>query len=137
MSRTVRRGAAPGNQRLLNNARATGRPFNELLQYYAMERCLFRLAIAPHRAVRAEGGAHVGDVACVSTQRRAIRPLMADVREPPNAGLAAVSRSDGEGENDEGRERKRQGFVFFEMGQASCRFMRDGPTERTATAEGS
>jgi predicted nucleotidyltransferase component of viral defense system len=35
-------------QRLLNKARATGRPFNELLQYYAMERFLFRLATSPH-----------------------------------------------------------------------------------------
>lgn len=31
-------------QRLLNKARATGRPFTELLQYYAMERFLYRLS---------------------------------------------------------------------------------------------
>jgi hypothetical protein len=31
-------------QRLLNRARATNRPFQELLQYYAMERFLFRLS---------------------------------------------------------------------------------------------
>ncbi len=31
-------------QRLLNKARESGRPFNELLQYYAMERFLYRLA---------------------------------------------------------------------------------------------
>jgi len=30
--------------RLLNQARASGRPFNELLQYYAIERFLYRLA---------------------------------------------------------------------------------------------
>ena len=32
------------HQRLLRRAKDTGRPFNELLQYYAMERFLYRLA---------------------------------------------------------------------------------------------
>ncbi len=36
--------------RLQNYARATKRPFQELLQYYAMERFLYRLAQTPHRA---------------------------------------------------------------------------------------
>lgn len=40
--------AASVHQRLLNEARATGRPFNELLQYFAMERFLFRLSRSPH-----------------------------------------------------------------------------------------
>ena len=35
-------------QRLLNKARATDRPFNELLQYFAMERFLYRLSRSPH-----------------------------------------------------------------------------------------
>jgi predicted nucleotidyltransferase component of viral defense system len=35
-------------QRLLNEARATDRPFNELLQYFAMERFLYRLSRSPH-----------------------------------------------------------------------------------------
>lgn len=34
-------------QRLLNIARETGRPFGELLQYYTMERFLYRLSISP------------------------------------------------------------------------------------------
>ncbi len=34
-------------QRLLNRARAEGRPFQELLQYFAMERFLYRLARSP------------------------------------------------------------------------------------------
>jgi predicted nucleotidyltransferase component of viral defense system len=34
-------------QRLLNQARAQGRPFQELLQYFAMERFLYRLAQSP------------------------------------------------------------------------------------------
>ena len=35
-------------QRLLNKARAESRPFQELLQYYAMERFLYRLAQSSH-----------------------------------------------------------------------------------------
>jgi hypothetical protein len=31
-------------QRLLNRAKSDRRPFNELLQYYAMERFLYRLS---------------------------------------------------------------------------------------------
>jgi len=36
--------AASVRQRLLNHARETGRPFSELLQYFAMERFLYRLS---------------------------------------------------------------------------------------------
>lgn len=36
------------HQRLLNLSRQTKRPFNELLQYYAIERFLFRLSSSPH-----------------------------------------------------------------------------------------
>ena len=45
---------SPGNipasvrQRLLNRARSDRRPFNELLQYYAMERFLYRLSQSVH-----------------------------------------------------------------------------------------
>ncbi len=38
--------AASAHQRLLNRARSDGRPFNELLQYYAMERFLYRLSVS-------------------------------------------------------------------------------------------
>lgn len=41
--------AASVHQRLLNLARASGRPFNELAQYYALERWLYRLARSEHR----------------------------------------------------------------------------------------
>ena len=36
------------HQRLLNIAKETGRPFNELLQYFSMERFLFRLSRSTH-----------------------------------------------------------------------------------------
>jgi hypothetical protein len=35
------------HQRLLNKAKESGRPFNELLQYYAMERFVYRLSKSP------------------------------------------------------------------------------------------
>lgn len=40
--------AASVRQRLLNRARSDKRPFNELLQYYAMERFLYRLSRSDH-----------------------------------------------------------------------------------------
>jgi predicted nucleotidyltransferase component of viral defense system len=40
--------AASVRQRLLNRARESGRPFNEMLQYYAMERFLYRLSKSPY-----------------------------------------------------------------------------------------
>ena len=41
--------AASVHQRLLNRARAEGRPFNEVLQYFAMERFLYRLGRSSYR----------------------------------------------------------------------------------------
>lgn len=41
--------AASVHKRLLNTAQAAGRPFNELLQHYAIERLVYRLAASPHR----------------------------------------------------------------------------------------
>ena len=40
--------AASVHRRLNNNAKMTGRPFQEVFQYYAMERFLYRLAQSPH-----------------------------------------------------------------------------------------
>ena len=40
--------AASVRQRLTNRAKETGRPFDELLQYYAMERFLYRLSKSKH-----------------------------------------------------------------------------------------
>ena len=39
--------AASVHQKLLNKAHETNRPFNELLQYYAIERFLYRLSRSP------------------------------------------------------------------------------------------
>lgn len=44
----IKNTAASVHRRLLNKARETGRPFNELLQYFAMERFLYRLSESPH-----------------------------------------------------------------------------------------
>lgn len=40
--------SASVRQRLLNRSKADKRPFNELLQYYAMERFLYRLSVSSH-----------------------------------------------------------------------------------------
>lgn len=47
--RNVTNLAASVQARLQNHARASKRPFQELLQYYAMERFLYRLSMTPHR----------------------------------------------------------------------------------------
>ena len=44
----VKNMGASVRQRLLNHAKASGRPFAEVLQYYAMERFLYRLSMSPH-----------------------------------------------------------------------------------------
>jgi len=40
--------AASVHQRLLNKARESSRPFNELLQHFAIERFIYRLSKSPH-----------------------------------------------------------------------------------------
>jgi len=47
MKDEVKNLAASVHQRLLNKAREANRPFNELLQYYAIERFLYRLSRSP------------------------------------------------------------------------------------------
>jgi hypothetical protein len=44
----VKNMGASVRQRLLNYAKASGRPFAEVLQYYAMERFLYRLSVSSH-----------------------------------------------------------------------------------------
>ena len=40
--------SASVRQRILNRSKTDKRPFNELLQYYAMERFLYRLSLSSH-----------------------------------------------------------------------------------------
>jgi hypothetical protein len=44
----VKNMGASVRQRLLNHGKTTGKPFAEVLQYYAMERFLYRLSVSPH-----------------------------------------------------------------------------------------
>lgn len=48
MTRNKKNVAQSVHQRLLNKARETKRPFNELLQYYAMEKFLLRMSRSPY-----------------------------------------------------------------------------------------
>ncbi|MGM0577601.1 MAG: nucleotidyl transferase AbiEii/AbiGii toxin family protein [Myxococcota bacterium] len=48
MKKEITNVAASVHARLLNRAKAERRPFNELLQYYAMERFLYRLSRSEH-----------------------------------------------------------------------------------------
>lgn len=47
--KSLRNNAASIRQRLLNHSKANKKPFNEILQYYAMERFLYRLSLSQHK----------------------------------------------------------------------------------------
>jgi hypothetical protein len=48
MSKNIKDIAASVHQRLLNKAKNTTRPFNELLQHFAIERFIYRISKSPH-----------------------------------------------------------------------------------------
>jgi hypothetical protein len=48
MAKNIKNKAASVHQRLLNKAKDTTRPFNELLQHFAIERFIYRLSKSPH-----------------------------------------------------------------------------------------
>ena len=48
MAKNIKNTAASVHQRLLNKAKQASRPFNELLQHFAIERFIFRLSKSPH-----------------------------------------------------------------------------------------
>lgn len=47
--KSLRNNAVSIRQRLLNHSKANKKPFNEILQYYAMERFLYRLSLSQHK----------------------------------------------------------------------------------------
>lgn len=48
MARNIKNTAASVHHRLLNKAKESSRPFNELLQHFAIERFIYRLSKSPH-----------------------------------------------------------------------------------------
>ena len=48
MAKSVKNIAASVHQRLLHKAKESSRPFNELLQYFAIERFIYRLSKSPY-----------------------------------------------------------------------------------------
>ena len=48
MAKSAKNITASVHQRLLNKAKESSRPFNELLQYFAIERFIYRLSKSPH-----------------------------------------------------------------------------------------
>jgi hypothetical protein len=48
IKRPIKDIAASVRRRLFDNAKSTNRPFQEVLQYFAMERFLYRLSQSPH-----------------------------------------------------------------------------------------
>ena len=48
MNKPIKNLPASIHQRLLNKSHETGQPFNELIQYYGIERLLYRLSISEY-----------------------------------------------------------------------------------------
>ena len=70
--RELRNRAASVRQRLLNRSRETGRPFDELLRFYGMERFLYRLSESAH----AERFLLKGGLMLVAWRSLWVRPTM-------------------------------------------------------------
>ena len=75
-ARQTRNIAASVRQRLLNRARNDKRPFNELLQYFAMERFLYRLSKSEHAEHFILKGALMFRVWSPSQASTRLRPTM-------------------------------------------------------------
>jgi len=48
VNKPIKNLAASIHQRFLNKSHKTGQPFNELVQYYGIERLLYRLSISEY-----------------------------------------------------------------------------------------
>jgi hypothetical protein len=48
MAGNIKNAASSVHQRLLNKAKESSRPFNELLQHFGIERFMYRLSKSPH-----------------------------------------------------------------------------------------
>jgi hypothetical protein len=77
----IRNMAASVRQRLQNYAQTNERPFAEVLQYYAMERFLYRLSVSPH----SERFLLKGALMLTAWRAPISRPTMASIfsAEPP------------------------------------------------------
>lgn len=84
--------AASVRRRLLDAAQASGRPFQELLQYYAMERFLYRLAQSPHADRFVLKGALMFHAWRASTSRPTKDIDLLGYMENSTAALAAIMR---------------------------------------------
>lgn len=96
--------SASVRQRLLNCAQTSGRPFGEVLQYYAMERFLYRLSVSPHAekfllkgalmltAWRAPGSRPTMDIDLLGRTSNEVESIVQQMREvvqvdAPNDGI--------------------------------------------------
>jgi hypothetical protein len=80
------------HRRLLNEAKKGHRSFNDLLQYYAMERFLYRLAQTPHRNVLFLKGALLLRVWGIPSGRPTIDIDMTSRQDIPVSDLMSIVR---------------------------------------------
>jgi hypothetical protein len=92
--------AASVRQRLSNQAKTGGRPFGELLQYFAMERFLYRLSQSPHAdkfvlkgalmftAWRASATRPTRDIDLLGRTQNTVENLVSIVRDVCRQGVA-------------------------------------------------
>jgi hypothetical protein len=81
------------HQRLLNVAKATRRSFNELLQYYGMERFLYRLAQTSHGDILLLKGALLLRAWGIPSARPTIDIDMTNPRDLPVPELLSMIRA--------------------------------------------
>lgn len=93
MTRSPKDIAASVRQRLLNMARQTDRPFNEVLQYFAMERFLYRLSMSSHARKFILKGALMFNSWKLPSPRHTMDIDLLGKTESPLEAIAAVTRN--------------------------------------------